>query len=221
LPFAFRAYPKLSVTIFFYTFGLWLIVLAPSLVIKKLPALLDRQFIEIMLYIPFSLLTGAGFAGFMRVLPLQKIWRWLAVAALLGGAVFNFLQGRTIYPNKCCDYFREEDRLAFQWIQNNVSEHTLFLISTIDDGRSLFGTDAGIWVDPYLGISTNKLPFGFNWESAEEISKICSVDAAEIYIYMGGQPYSFVNSKLMNGQWTKSVFKAGKTAIYQVSGCSE
>jgi hypothetical protein len=221
LPFAFHSYPKLSVGIFFYTFGLWLIVLAPSLVIKKFPALLDRQFIEIMLYIPFSLLAGAGFAGFMRVLPSQKLWRWLAVSMLLGGVVFNFMQGRTIYPNKCCDYVREGDRLAFQWIQNNASERTLFLISTIDDGRSVFGTDAGVWIDPFLGISTNKLPFGFDWESAEEIAKICSVDPAEIYIYMGGLPYSFVNSKLAYGQWTKPVFTAGKTIIYQVSGCSK
>lgn len=222
LPFAFQAYPKLSVGIFFYTFGLWLIVLAPSLVIKKFPSLLDRQFIEIMLYIPFSLLAGAGFAGFMKVLPSQKLWRWLAVTVLLGGAVFNFLQGRTIYPNKCCDYFREEDKLAFQWIQNNASEHTLFLISTIDDGRNLYGTDAGIWIDPFLGISTNKLPFGFDWESAEEISEICSTGGPTgIYVYKGGQPYSFANSKLAHGQWTEPVFTAGKTVIYQVSNCPE
>lgn len=221
LPFAFQAYPKLSVGIFLYTFGLWLIVLAPPLVIKKFPSLLDRQFIEIMLYIPFSLLAGAGFAGFVRALPLPNIWKWLAVTALLAGAAFNFLQGRTAYPNKCCDYFREEDKLAFQWIQNNASEHTLFLISTIDDGRNLFGTDAGIWIDPFLGISTNKLPFGFDWESAEEISKICSIDPTDIYVYMGAQPYSFVNPKLEHGQWTKPVFTAGKTAIYQVSGCSK
>jgi hypothetical protein len=221
LPFAFQAYPKLSVGIFFYTFGLWLIVLAPSLLIKSFPALLDRQFIEIMLYIPFSVMGGAGFIGIMKKMPSQKALRWLAVIALMGGATYNFLQGRTIYPDKCCDYVKEGDRLAFQWIQKNASEHTLFLISTFDGGRTVFGTDAGIWLDPLLGKHTNKLPFTLDWESSEEIGKICNTDAAEIYVYMGGRPYSFANAKLAQGQWTKPVFTAGRTIIYQVSGCSD
>lgn len=220
LPFAFQVHPKLSVGVFIYTFGLWLIVLAPALVIKKFPVLLDRQFIEIMLYIPFSLLGGAGFTGLMRILSPQKIWKWLAVMALLTAVTFSFLQGRTIYPNQCCNYVGEEDMLAFQWIQDNTSERTLFLISTIDDGRDVFGTDAGIWIIPFLGRNANKLPFGYDWKSAEEITAICDTGAEEIYVYMGGQAYSFSNARLAQGQWTRPVFTAGKTIIYQVSGCS-
>jgi hypothetical protein len=177
-------------------------------------------------------INGALFAGLLAatgwLMPAFSV-NWGKFPALASLAVLlrrlrfhgYFLQGRTIYPDKCCDYVKEGDRLAFQWIQKNASEHTLFLISTFDSSRTVLDTDAGIWLDPLLGRHTNKLPFTLDWESSEEIGKICNTDAAEIYVYMGGRPYSFANAKLAQGQWTKPVFTAGRTIIYQVSGCSD
>jgi len=221
LPFAFQSYPKLSVGIFFYTFGLWLITLAPTLLVENSRTLLDRQFLEIMLYIPFSIMGGAGFIGIMKKLPPAGIIRWLAVIMLTGGVIFTFLQGNSLYPDPCCVYFKEGDRLAFQWIQKNASEHTLVLISTFDANGQIIGTDAGIWIYPLIGKNTNKLPFNTNWDSLEEIEKICLFDSKEIYIYVGDREYSFKNSQLASGEWTKSVFSAGQTVIYKLTGCSK
>jgi hypothetical protein len=219
LPFAFQAHPKLSVGIFFYTFGIWLIVLAPSLVIKNFPDLLDRPFLEIMLYIPFAVMTGAGFGGLMKLLPSARMWKSLAVTALIVGVTLNFMQGRSIYPDACCDYYTEEDRLAFQWLRDNASERTLIFIPTYREHGLIIGTDAGIWIAPLLGKNTNKLRYDFDWESANKVNKICNPNAQEMLIYAGGRPFSFSNVKLSQAQWIKPVFTSTKTIIYQITEC--
>ncbi len=219
LPFAFQTYPRLSMGIFFYTFGLWLIVLAPTLLNENARTLLDRQFLEIMLYIPFSVIGGAGFAGWMEKLPPTGILRSLTVLIFAGGVIFNFLQTNSVYPDPCCDYFKEGDQLAFQWIRENSPEHTLVIISAFNDNGKIVGTDSGIWIYPLLAQSTNKLLFNTNWDSLDTIEEICYFGAKQTYIYMGGRQYSFANAQLSQEKWITLVFKAGETVIYQVSGC--
>jgi len=219
LPFAFKVYPRLSAGIFFYTFGLWLIMLGSNLLNKNSQTLLDRQFLEIMLYIPFSTLGGAGLAGLLKSIPSTGILRWSAITLLAGCIMLNFLYNNSLYPNPCCDYFKEGDRLALLWLQENSSEHSLVIISTFDNNGKIVGTDAGIWIYPLNRQATNKLPFNTNWEALDGWEKVCNTGAEETYIYMGGRQYSFVDAQLMQAKWIKQVYKAGETVIYQVSEC--
>jgi hypothetical protein len=221
LPFAFMAYPRLAVAIFFYTLGSWLIALVPPLLIENSPSLLDRQFLEIMLYIPFSIMGGAGFVGLMRKLPSKGITRRLTALTLSGCAVFIFLQGYSLLPDECCVYFKESDKLAFEWIQKNTSADTLFIISTFNENGQIIGTDAGIWIYPLTGRNTNKLRYDTNWDSVEEMKNICLSSANDIYIYMGGGRYSFYNSQLASGKWTSPVYTNGGSVLYQPIGCSK
>jgi hypothetical protein len=221
LPFAFQSYPGLSMGIFFYILGSWLIALAPPLLIEGSRTLLDRQFLEIMLYIPFSVIGGAGFAGMMKKLQSNGNLQRLAGIALAGGVLFTFLQGNTLYPDSYFIYFRKGDRGAFHWLEKNASEHTLILISTFDDQNQIIGTDAGIWINPLIGKNTNKLPFNTDWNSPGEIEKICSFGAKQIYIYMGGMEYSFKNAQMESVERLQPVFTAGQTVIYQLVGCAK
>ncbi len=219
LPFAFQEYPRLCMGIFFYIFGLWLIVLAPTLLNENARTLLDRQFLEIMLYIPFSVIGGAGFAGALKKLPSSRTLRSLAMIGLAGSVIINSLWNHSADPDRCCDYFKEGDRLALQWIRENSSEHTLVLIAAFNDDGKIVGTDSGIWIHPLIGQSTNKLPFNTNWKTPETIEEICRLGAGKIYIYMGGRQYSFDNVQLLQEKWLAPVFTAGETVVYQASEC--
>ena len=219
LPFAFQTHPKLSFGIFFLTTGLWIVTLLPPIVHKNAPMLLDRQFLEIMLYIPFSIIGGAGFEGMTRKLSFDLKSRWIVAAVLVGCIMFTIRNSASLFPDSCCNYFQKNDRLAFQWIQENTSDDSLILISSFDDNDKVFGTDAGIWIYPLVGVNTNKLPFNTSWYLPDVIKDVCSSGAKETYIYAGGRQNSFDHAQLVQQKWIELVYKTGGTEIYQVSKC--
>lgn len=222
LPFAFQAYPRLSLGIAFFTFCLWLIQLIPTLVPEYSPTLLNDQFIEIMLYIPFSLLGGAGFGGLIKTLPTTGYLRWIAGGLPIVFVAWNFWAGQSIYPDPCCQYYGEGDRAAFQWIKNHTTDRSLILVSAFENGGQIFGTDAGIWIDPLTGRDTNKLVFDIDWNlEGGELDELCQAGAREIYIYMGGREFSFESSQLKHAAWAEPVFGADGTVIYRITGCLE
>lgn len=220
LPFAFHAYPKLSIGIFFYTTGMWLITLAPDILFKNDQMLLDRQFLEIMLYIPFSLMAGLGFAGMIKKMSPDKPMRWIVVPVIVGCVLFNIQSNASLIPSTCCDYFQQSDKLAFQWLRENTSKESLILIPSFDDNDKVFGIDAGIWIHPLIGISTNKLPFDTIWHAPNVSKEICSSGAKQTYIYSGGKQNSFDSEQLVQEKWIDLVFKSDETEIFQVSKCS-
>ena len=93
LPFAFREFPRLALAVFLFTAGSWLIAIVPPLFGEEYRALFDQQFLEMMIYIPFSVMGGLGFSGMMKSLPLMRV-QWLAAAVLPVIVLFNFFQHR-------------------------------------------------------------------------------------------------------------------------------
>ncbi|MBK9927899.1 MAG: hypothetical protein IPP66_21715 [Anaerolineales bacterium] len=219
-PFAFRSHPTASVGISLFLFGLCLVALIPNLTIGNKYALLDRQFLEMALFVPLSTMGGLGFSGLIRNLEVNRILQQSMTIAIIGCVVFNFLLHNSIYPDVCCNYFGKKDELAFQWIRENLSNNTLFLIPTFKNNGQVYGTDAGVWLSPLLQMPTNKLSFNTNWDSIDTLNKICATGAKEIYIYSGGKNNSFNDSRLSQTSWTSPVFRDGEVAIYKVSECT-
>jgi hypothetical protein len=222
LPFAFQRYPRLFVGLFLFMFGIWLIWIFPKFFNNSFRPLLDRQFIGIMLYIPLSVMGGTGLSGLLKREMFAGTLRWATFIALVAGLMLSFIRDNSIYPDPCCDYFRESDQLAFEWLQQKASGNTLVLISASDSSGQFIGTDAGIWLFPLIGQPTNKLPFNLDWNSSDEVMKICQLSTKNIYIYMGGRTYSFDNTQLLQlvkERLFQLVFQAGRTEIYQVLDC--
>jgi hypothetical protein len=220
LPFAFREFPRLALAVFLFTAGSWLIAIVPPLFGAEYRGLFDQQFLEMMIYIPFSIMGGLGFSGVMKSLPFTRV-QWVAAVILPGIVILNFFQHRMVYPDSCCDYFKQDDQRAFQWLQGQVGEHGLVVISAFDNDGQILGTDAGIWIDPLLGLPTNKLRFDIDWTSQVERENICNSGAEQIYIYAGGRIFSFNNAQLEQESWVEEVYAAGHTMIYRVSSCYE
>ena len=219
LPFAFERYTSLALGVFLFIFGLWLIVKMPIFLVGNDRSLLDKQFLEIMLYIPISLMGGIGFAGLMNRVSFNPLLQHSLATLFIGGILLSSLQNHAIYPDSCCNYFTENDALAFEWIEENIADHAIFLISSFNNGTQIMGTDAGIWLFPLLEQPTNKLPYNLDWDSGEGFEHICRLDAQKIYIYMGGKSYSFDSNELSTKNWATLVFQSGKTQIYRVAKC--
>ncbi len=220
LPFAFQAFPRLSLGMFFYILGCWLIAIVPSLLSENIPTPLDRQFLEIMFYIPFSALGGAGFAGAMKTLSKRAAAKMSAGVALCLLTTLAFFSGQALLPNPCCVYFKEEDQQAFAWMEENVPPDSLILISSFEGDGKIMGADAGIWLEPLLMSNTNKFRFDTDWSSATTKEIICSFSKKEIYVYAGGTTYSFNDSQLTTATWMEAAFSDRRTSIYRVVGCS-
>jgi len=219
LPFAFQSYPRVSFGIFFFTFSIWLVKLAPAVLPGHIPTLLNDQFVEIMLYAPFSVISGAGFGGLITKLPGSGLLRWIAAGVPILLLLWNLSTGRSILPDPCCEYYGENDQAAFQWIRDHATDRSLILTSSFWNEGKFFGTDAGIWISPLTGTATNRLPFNINWQLADDLEEICRAGAREIYIYAGGRQFSFRRQQLGLLAWAQPVFQARETVIYQVASC--
>ncbi len=219
LPFSFQAFPRVSLAVILFMLGSWFTALVPPLLVQNGPELIDRQFLEIMMYIPFSILGGAGFAGMLKKLSARISMQRAAAIALVVFSSLVFLKGETLLPDPCCNYFEADDQAAFQWIEGNVPHDSLILISTAELKGQTTGTDAGIWIQPLLGLSTNKIPYDMNWRSQKAREDGCLSEADSIFIYAGGRQYSFQDSSLQSVSWIQRVFVSGKVTIFRITGC--
>jgi len=221
MPFAFQSYPAVSTGIFVFLSGLSLVTLIPNLLSIGGQALLDRQFLAMTLYMPLSIMGGLGFGGLVKKLDAHLVWKWIVVGVFVVGIVAH-IAPESFFPDRCCNYFKENDRFAFHWIQNKSSSQSLYFISTFrDDNDRAYGTDAGIWISPLTMIATNRLPFNTKWNSTDVLNEICSFGIKDAYIYMGGREFSFDNNQLSHLIWVSPVFRSGEVVVYKISGCTQ
>lgn len=224
LPFAFQAFPQVSLGIFYFLLGIFL---ASQL---KLPAglgdygeaFLDQTFLQIILYIPLAVLGGVGISGLIRRLPVsnQHVWGRGLVTVVAATLVFNFAAHAYLYPDPCCNYVKPDDLDAYRWIEANTVPDAVFIIPAYHSGNQMIGTDAGIWVNAITHRNANKRPFTMDWSADGTLEKICATPASETYVYSGDLMNSFPPEQLDKLGWLKPVFETDSTRIYRVSDCS-
>ena len=217
-PFAFHSYPATATGVMIFLSGLSTTMLIPNLFTIGGPTLLDRQFLAMILYIPLATIGGLGFGGLVKKLENKPVLKY-STSLVCITCVFVSLTPQIFYPDQCCSYFNKKDELAFQWIQENSSSHTLYFISTFNDGDRAYGTDAGIWISSLTKNATNKLPFNTKWNSEKMFNAICPQGKNKTYVYMGGRATSFNDNQLSLLSWATPVFQAGEVVIYEISSC--
>ena len=219
LPFSFQSYPKNTVAVFLFVVALWVVGALPNFF--KFRELLNKEFFEMVLYIPLSLIGGMGFSGITNKLSRHVAFQKIAYFFFVALVVLPFLQNGAIYPDSCCDYFQESDALAFSFLQKELPENSLVLISSFKNSKINSGTDAGIWIFPLLNLPTNNFFYDANWSVPDRVEQICEMGAEHIFIYVGGRVYSFNDERLSQTEWYELVFRSGKTKIYQLTSCLE
>jgi hypothetical protein len=236
--FAFRASPRLA-----FSSSLAIFLLLSSMfipIIGLIPGLgpqvlLDRPFVEMILYLPLSLLGGLGYAGLKQTLQVEheqthKKSRELSIFVfipLFGLILINTLVSYNFYPSDCCKIMGYDDVVAIDWLGKNLPPHSRILIATTkvrvsipDSLQGDAGADAGIWITPL----TNRETFGWPNSSALNQQSAMNVFCTNkiTYVYVGGTNQSFENSQLeTNPNWYQLILSLPRARVYEIIGCPE
>ena len=193
--------------------------------------ILDRPFVEMVLYLPLSILGGLGLAGLMQSVRGMQAFpeRILSYAAILvvGFTGLIALGRYDFYPSDCCNFVGYDDTVAFDWLDKNLPSDAHILIAStsmnvLPSGPSAgpTGTDAGIWIPALTGRDTTFAPFDIDFCTTGTLNQLCKMRID--YIYVGGTAQKFNAEQLQTkADWYKGVLFLPNTQLYQLTGCEK
>ena len=235
--FAFRTYPSFVV---FCTVSIDLLIASLFLSLGNLvpgyanTTPLDRPYVQMILYLPLTLLAGFGLGGLEQLLmgetlPLGR--RPVAVSKILGVllialiAVHGLLKYE-LYPSSCCVIVSQDDLKAIQWLDENLPADARILTSTTDlnvlptdQYQGSAGGDAGTWIYPLTGRPVHHLPFNTDIRQSQTFEMLCQQQVS--FIYVGKTGWTFDEAS-MNAQPEKYklLLDLPKAKIYELTGCN-
>jgi len=195
----------------------------------RILTLLDRPFVEMILYLPLSVMGGLGLAGLAKVISKIQIGTFslhqnagIFVIGLVGvHAFFTY----NLYPSKCCVIVSKDDMLAITWIKNHLTREAHIGISgteldvlTSESPEGIVGGDAGIWIMPLIGRATIPMLYSsdFGQPSVKEVLCQNGID----YLYVGEFGQSFDTRKLNeHPEWYSTILSMQQIKVYEVIGC--
>lgn len=191
--------------------------------------LLDRPYVQMLLYLPLSIYGGLGLAGLYRFLrgfsfhPKRLIQ--LVMLLVFGLAVLNAKINHYFYPSNCCQIVSRDDLTALQWMDKTIPPNASVLIASTDLFVTSFespgaqaGVDGGVWVTPLISRKTMFLPGEASFDQPETHAEVCRLGAD--FIYAGGMSQSFNVLQLdEQGGWYQLAFSLPAAKVYQVIGC--
>jgi hypothetical protein len=195
--------------------------------------LLDRPFVEMILYLPLSILGGAGLAGLEKSL-LDITARWTAnrfwsaryISVLfIGLLLINAFANYNVYPAECCDIVGRDDLVAIDWMDKNLPSDAIILISSTElrvldtnSPQGAAGGDAGAWITPLTGRVTIPLPYQSDFSQQSIFDSICQLGGQYIFV---GETGAVFNNGLLSSQPDRYniLLSMPLTKIYQVNGC--
>ena len=235
--FAYQAYPQLAFTSILVIFLLFTSLFIP--VPEVVPGygnltLLDRPFVEMILYLPLSLIGGLGLAGLQKTLqdtPAKvgafHFWWGKYVSILCMGLVLiNAFTHYRLYPSACCEIVSQDDLVAIDWMDKNLPLDARILISANElrvlasgSFEGYVSEDAGVWITPLISRATIPLPYSSDFGQQSILDSLCRMKAN--YIYVGEIGTTFDNSQIQrHPDWYKSLLSMPKAKVYQVIGCN-
>lgn len=234
--FALRSYPGLvlfcivSILLLLASLFVPLINIIPGFASTSL---LDRPYVQMILYLPLTLIAGFGVAGLEHMLEGRKIIfgnKQLAAGKIFGGLLIllvtvNAALQYDFYPSDCCQIASRDDLAAIHWLDENLPRDALILTSStnmnvLPNGQyqGNAGGDAGTWITPLTGRPVVYLPFSADFSQQQTLDLLCQQGAH--YIFVGKTGWGFDDAR-MNTQPDayKLILQLPKTRLYQVTAC--
>ena len=197
--------------------------------------LLDRPFVEMLLYLPLSILGGLGAAGFLQFLNTIKFIperirisiRALSIILLISTLSISSMMNYDFYPSDCCNFVRYDDTVAFDWLDRNTPPDVRILIASTQmhvlpsgPSEANVGTDAGIWIPALTDRVTTFAPFGIDFRSPDTLEWLCKEQIN--YIYVGGTDQKFNAAQLQEKpDWYEGILFLPNAQVYQITGCTK
>lgn len=233
--FAYRSYPAV---VFSCIVAVLLLLVSLFIPLRNLflgsanITLLDRPFVEMILYLPLTLLGGLGLAGLERFLQDRKTVRniYFILSQTIGpvfilAVAINALFQYDLYPADCCSIVSSADLEAIDWMNNTLPEDARILISSTelnvlptDEFQGNAGGDAGIWITPLINRPTVLMPYNTDFHQQQTLDAICQSPVDYVYV---GEIGSRFDDAGMTAQPDKYnlLFYVPNVKIYQVVGC--
>lgn len=183
-----------------------------GLLTRDVAHLIDRPFLEIILFIPLTLIMTIAVTNFTNILLISgkrikslRIYR--AVAIVFLGAVSVF-----IYPvrSSCCVILDPPNITVIQRIKAELPSNAKILIAA---GRWSSYTEAGIWIYPLTGIQTVNWPYDTDFEKDVQQS-LCKQRV--MYIYVGNTAYSFSRLSLQDANIGQELFQVNGVSLFKL-----
>jgi hypothetical protein len=191
--------------------------------------LLDRPYVQMLLYLPLSILGGLGLAGLCQYVQKlscnSKKISQLITALLFGFVIFNAGFKYNLYPSTCCQIIGRDDLAAFAWMDRNLPLDTNILIAStgmyvtsVEQADSQVGVDGGAWINALISRKTISMSGTLEFNKPEIKDEVCNKNSS--YIYVGGETLSFNNTLLAERPvWYQVVLSLPGTKVYKVIGC--
>ena len=207
-----RKFPHL---IFFSTLAMLGIFAMSFIPASSSFTLLDRPFVEMILFLPLAFLGGLG------AVRLPKF----AVILFAVIIIFHALTNYNFSPSDCCQLVKRDDAAALDWMDKQLPADAHIAIASADLSVDAFsapmqgtGTDAGIWAAPLTGRAITTLPYYTDFFSQEVFNSLCEQQVTHIYI--GSTPQSFRADFIKaKPAWYELVFHLPDAQIVRVLGC--
>lgn len=235
--FAQKDYPQLTFATILAIFLLICAIFIPML--PFIPGyfnltLLDRPFVEMILYLPLSLLGGLGLAGLQRYLQhtqgrlgnLHFSWGKYAGVLCIGLVLINALSQYELYPSDCCAIAGPDDLVAIDWMDKNLPADARILVSAVDlivlasgTAQGYLSGDAGAWITPLTDRVTIPSPYNSDLGQRGIFDDLCEMQVN--YIYVGEIGQTFDASQLIaHSDWYKPLLSMPRAGVYQIIGCN-
>lgn len=191
--------------------------------------LLDRPFVQMLAFIPLSLLGGFGFAGLIRTTARlflkSKLMQPFVIFLVFGFVLLNTALHYDFHPSDCCRFVNRDDIAAFSWMDEFLPRDATVLIAStglyvtaFESPQAQTGVDAGIWIQPLLSRNVELTDSNIRFDQEDPHQTLCQrgID----YIYVGSTLQSFDASQLESqpDRYLPS-FILPSAKIYTLAGC--
>jgi hypothetical protein len=222
LIFAFMAFPRFSLATCLVILEIFLVsnINLPGTLAGYSLKFLDRTYVDMLLFLPMSILGGLGLAGFLRSLPFTPSWQAAGSCFFVLMIGFSYAFSSQLTPDLCCNYVRAGDLQAIQWIATNTPPQATILVAAYRERNYMIGTDAGMWVHVLTGRNGNRRPYSQNWSSLDVLRDACRPMGEDVFVYSGQEGYSFDRRVLDGNKLFRLEFEAGPIRVYRLTGCS-
>jgi hypothetical protein len=186
--------------------------------------LLDRPYVEMILFLPLSFLGGLGLAGLEKLIQYPKLGTFVGLAAC-GFVFINAFATYDLYPSDCCVLVGNDDLSAMDWMNAQLPADAHIGISATelnvlasDSFEGYVGGDAGIWITPLINRAAVPLRYDTNFAEQTTLDHLCQQNISHLYVGELGQT---LNDAQLSAQpaWYKVLLAMPRVRVYQVVGC--
>ncbi len=234
-PLAFHGFPRATFAclVFMLLLGASLFISVTAfLPVYDAQTLLDRPYVEGILFFPLAVLGGLGYAGMLKALRNNTTWNStrkkqleIIIAVCFFGIIIMQFTRYNFSHSNCCVLYSEQDAAAFEWLDRNTPADANILIASFESvvfesnqPAGYSGADAGIWIPVFIHRIVTLEPYYKDFNALETLDEICKLGVT--YIYAGSTNQSFNKDQPGNQpEWYARQLKLPGVEIYKLTGC--